>query len=277
MIIDFHTHVFPDRIAEATIRALSERSCIRPSTDGTAGGLARSMENAGVSLSVNLPVLTRPEQTERVNEGLLARMDEMRGMGILSFAGMHPGYEKYKEKLREFSSLGVKGIKLHPAYQGTDLDDPAMMRIIGDACECGLIVLVHTGLDIGIPGHNYADVRMILRVLEEVKPDRLVLAHMGGWQAWEEVGRDLAGADVWLDTAFSFGRIDTTDHSELHNMAPEAFLSLCRSHGTDRILFATDSPWAGQKTYVDTIRSLPFTQEERAAILGGNAVKLLGL
>ncbi len=309
MIIDFHTHFFPDRIARKTIDVLSDVSQIDPCTDGTARALSQSMERAGVDLSVNLPVLTRPEQAERVNDSLQEEMDDLRSNGILTFAGMHPGYADYRQKLRSLAHAGFKGIKLHPAYQRTDLDDPAMMKIIDAACECGLTVLVHAGLDIGIPGHNYADVPMILRVLDEVRPDRLVLAHMGGWKDWERVESDLAGANVWLDTAFSLGRIGRTsqngsscpqstdlwqryeatedpsgfEHGMLptpadwYNLPQDSFVSLCRRHGTDKILFGTDCPWADQKQYVDAFCSLALTQEEQTAILGGNAMKLLGL
>lgn len=287
MIIDFHTHVFPDKIAPETLRALSGASNILPSTDGTAQGLSRSMEKAGIGLSVNLPVLTRPSQADRVNDSLLDSYETMLDMGILTFGGMHPGYVGFREKLHMLAQGGMKGIKLHPAYQKTDLDDPSMMRIIDAASQEGLVVLIHAGLDIGIPGHDYSDLHMILRVLDEVRPPKMVLAHMGGWQNWEDVGRYLAGADVWLDTAFSIGKIDAAKKHEDPsggqadempcNMEPEAFLSLCRKHGTDRILFGTDCPWADQHTYVEEIRSLPLSDAQKADILGGNAAKLLAL
>lgn len=341
MIIDFHTHVFPDRIAAKTIEVLSEASQISPASDGTAQGLSRSMQRAGISLSINLPVLTNPAQADKVNDSLLKGREQMLEMGILPFAGMHPGYENYLEKLRMLTLEGVKGIKLHPAYQRTDIDDPAMMRIIDAASELGLIVLIHAGQDIGIPGHDYSDVPMILRVLEEVRPEKMVLAHMGGWKNWEDVRRDIAGAPVWLDTAFSIGRIDTVgeefpedaypedspsedrpaqdspsdaapdrsgqdmrgaefrrqkrspygqwcpgpsvpdgsdpEESARYNLSETSFVSLCRTHGTDRILFGTDCPWADQKAYLEAVRALPFTDEEMSAILGGNAEKLLCL
>ena len=299
MIIDFHTHIFPDRIADKTIMALSSVSQIRPSTDGTSHGLSQSMSRAGVDLSINLPVLTTPEQTDKVNDSLLRSREQMLDKGILSFGGMHPGYTAFREKLHTLAREGVKGIKLHPAYQRTDLDDPVMMRIIDAASEYGLIVLVHSGLDIGIPGHNYSDIPMILRVIEEVHPEKMVLAHMGGWKNWKAVGKYIAGAPVWMDTAFAMGRIDKKEESfpsvsqwipesepaagrnpeddDFYNMTADSFLTLCQKHGTDRILFATDCPWADQKAYVDAFRSLPFTEEEKNAILGENALKLLGM
>ena len=43
MIIDFHTHIFPDRIAPVTIQKLSEKAQIPAYTDGTLDDLKRSM------------------------------------------------------------------------------------------------------------------------------------------------------------------------------------------------------------------------------------------
>ena len=60
-------------------------------------------------------------------------------------------------------------------------------------------------------------------------------------------------------------------------MTADSFYTLCKKHGTDRILFGTDCPWADQKAYVDAFGTLPFTQEEQASILGGNAASLLNM
>ena len=67
MVIDFHAHVFPDRIAQKTIGYLSEKGSIPPFSDGTADGLIRDMEKNGIDISVNLPVLTSPKQFEGTN------------------------------------------------------------------------------------------------------------------------------------------------------------------------------------------------------------------
>jgi predicted TIM-barrel fold metal-dependent hydrolase len=60
-------------------------------------------------------------------------------------------------------------------------------------------------------------------------------------------------------------------------MSPDEFFRLCVKHGTDRILFATDSPWTGQSSYVEAIRNLPFSGQEKDGIFGQNASKLLSL
>ena len=94
---------------------------------------------------------------------------------------MHPDYVNYKEELLRLKQAGIPGIKLHPAYQNVDLDDIRMMRIIDEASSQGLITLVHAGIDIGIYDHNYSSVAHILKLLKEVAPEKLVLAHMGNW------------------------------------------------------------------------------------------------
>ena len=282
MIIDFHTHTFPDKIAGSVIGKLQQLSRSRPFTNATNDGLCRSMEQAGIDLSILLPVMTNAGQVHKLND-LAARINERwQETGLLSFGGMHPDVENYKEALNHVTELGLKGIKIHPAYQGADFDDIRYLRIIDKASELGLIVLTHAGWDIGIPGHNYCDTKHIQRVMREVGPDRLVLAHMGGWQDWKAVGEELAGLPLYFDASFSTGDIvpapgTTRTPEESHNMNREQFIHLVRKLGTDRILFATDCPWSDQAESLRFVRSCGFSQQELADILGNNAQKLLDI
>ncbi len=266
-IIDFHTHIFPDKIAAGALHTLSEAGGIPFFTDGTAHGINESMQRAKIGLSINLPVMTSPAQVTKVNDSLLRNRELHEQLHILSFAGIHPDFDNYYEELRLRKSQGFAGIKLHPAYQKRDLDDPQYLRIIDAACELELIILTHAGLDIGIPGHDYADVRSILSVIEQMQPERFVLAHMGGWNEWDDVEQYLAGAPVYFDTAFSIGE---------HGMSAEKFVTLCRKHGTQQILFGSDSPWSDQETYANMMQEMPFTENEMQSILSLNALRLLG-
>ena len=60
MIIDFHTHTFPDKIAAQTIAYLAEKGNVKPFRAGTLSSLKESMKRAGVDYSVILPVATVP-------------------------------------------------------------------------------------------------------------------------------------------------------------------------------------------------------------------------
>ena len=89
---------------------------------------------------------------------------------------------------------------------------------------------------------------------------------MGGLGQYDLVEKYLVGLPVYLDLAFMLETIEQTQ-----------LLTMIRSHGADKILFASDSPWQDQRRYIDLLESLPLTEEEKAQILYKNASKLLKL
>lgn len=281
MIIDFHTHTFPAKISCKVVKKLGTAAHIMAYTDGSMDDLIASMQKAGVNYSVNLPVMTSPDQVEKINHSMIEERETLLSKGIIAFGGMHPDYPDYKKQIRLLKQHHIAGIKLHPAYQNINLDDIRMLRIIDCASEEGLIILTHAGMDIGIYDRNYCSVAHILNVIRLLHPEKLVLAHMGNWDFWQDVESDLAGAPVWLDTAFSIGPItknpavDASPYAE-NNLSDEDFLRLCRKHGTNRILFATDSPWQDQSDYIRRIKQMAFSETEKAQIFSENAITLLG-
>lgn len=264
MIIDFHTHTFPDKIAAKTIAYLAEKGSVTPYRDGTLSSLKESMIEAGVDISVILPVATAPKQVESINR-LGA---ELNGKDGIIYAGaIHPDCENIEEILDSIKAAGLFGIKLHPDYQGAYFDDERYIRIMEQAAKRGLITVTHAGLDVGYPDDIHCTPDMVLRVLERLKgiiDDKLVLAHLGGCDMPDEVIEKLAGKPVYFDTAVVLDRY------------PEKAVEVIRAHGTDKILFATDSPWADQKHYVELFSSFGFDKDEMEKMMYKNAQKLLG-
>ena len=280
MIVDIHTHTFPDKLAPSTINKLQAASHTRPFSDGTTGGLRTSMAAAGVDWSAVLPVATNPRQVVRVNDASI-QLDQQ-GEGLLSFGCMHPDFPHWKEELGRIAARGLKGIKLHPVYQEADFDDPRYLRILDRCGEVGLVVLTHAGLDVGFPGKVHCSPEMVRRAVGQVGPVPLILAHMGGWRNWDQVEALLAETEVCLDTSFSLGKMTPNGDghytpADLALMGEGQFVRIIRTFGSHRVLFGTDSPWADQKEALAAFRALPLTPEEQEAILGGNAQKLLNL
>jgi len=283
MVIDFHTHTFPEAISKRALEKLSGTSHMVYYTEGSEKSLIDSMIKNGVNYSVSLPVMTSASQVESVNSQIISRAADCFEKGIILFGGMHPEYGKddsYKAELKKLADNGIKGVKLHPAFQAVDINDITYKRIMDYASELGMIILIHSGLDISFLDHNYASIDAILDVVDSVHPEKFVLAHMGGWQDWDNVKKYLAGADVYLDTAFSIGPIEPRTGDEdiisfKSNMAPEQFYSVAKTHGCDKVLLASDSPWAHQGAYIDYIKNCPFEESEKSDILGKNAEKLL--
>lgn len=277
MIIDFHTHTYPDKIAAKTVDLLSGRSGTVPQSDGTFEGLENDMEMRHVDMSIVLPVATSPKQYMRINETAVEENENFDSTHIWSFGGIHPENDNYKEILRDIKDKGLKGIKLHPDYQGVFFNDIRYKRIIGYATELGLIVVTHAGRDIGLPDVVHCTPEMVEDVLDDVRPEKLVLAHMGGWQMWSEVLDRICGRNVYLDTAFSCGDIDWKDGipHRWKLLDRESFVEMVSRHGVDRILFGTDSPWTNQAVEVARLEQSGLSSEALSKIFGDNAKSLL--
>ncbi|MDO4749846.1 MAG: amidohydrolase family protein [Eubacteriales bacterium] len=278
-IIDFHTHTFPSRIAPTAIRKLQEACRSQAFTDGTASALYNSMQKAGIGRSVVLPVATNPEKVRSMNDVSIQKTGKD---GLIYFGCIHPDTPYWHEELNRIAEAGLKGIKIHPVYQNTDIDDIRYLRILDLAGKLGLIVVMHSGYDLAFPGVIRCSPSMTLKVLRLVGPIKLVMAHMGGWRCWGEEAEALTEAGVYIDTAFSLGTFTPLDgeqfsEEELKLLSAESFCSLVHTFGSERVLFGTDSPWYDQKQSLEDFLALPLSETEKRNILGENGRRLLDL
>lgn len=276
MIIDFHTHTFPEKIAQSAISKMQLDCHSAAFTKGTAAALTDSMKSAGIDYSVVLPVITNPEKNQAINR---LSVEQNGRDGLIYFGGIHPESADISAQLKALKSGGVKGIKIHPVYQGTDINDIKFLRILYCAAENGLIVVTHAGDDIGFPGVVRCSPEMVADALKEVGDVTLVAAHMGGWRNWDEVERLSEFKNLYIDTAFSLGAITPIDghyrEEELRLMNADEFMKIIRAFGSKRVLFGTDSPWDCQKTAKGQILKLPLDEREKEDIFYNNARELL--
>lgn len=276
MIIDFHTHVFPDKIAARCLKALEIFPDVVPHIDGTIQGILESMERAGIEKSVILPVNTRAGQFDSITK-FAAYINETYDR-LISFGGIHPDDEGITEKLTYLKNNGFKGIKIHPDYTETFIDDERYIRIIAEAKRLGLLVITHAGKDpaystIHCPPDKGA---MMLERVNKLVPGEepfFIFAHLGGNRLLNDVEQYLVGQNCYIDISCSFN-----DLGKFSTSTDEDIVRVVRNHGADKILFATDSPWNDQKAYVERFRSLKgLSDTEKEMILGNNAERILNL
>lgn len=279
MVIDFHTHTFPDKIAAAAIAKMQLDCHSAAFLGGTASDLKLSMKNGGIDYSVVLPVATNPLKVASIND---VSINCNKKQELIYFGCIHPEAENWNEELKRIALAGIKGIKIHPVYQGVDIDDIRFLRILDKAGELGLTVVTHSGDDIGFPGVVRCSPEMTLNALKQVGDISLVLAHMGGWKNWDKVAKLAENTNVLVDTAFSLGKITPLEKyyytdEQLKLLSDQKFCELVRLFGSERVLFGTDSPWTDQTASKEQIKSLPLTKDEKENILGKNAKKLLDI
>lgn len=262
MIIDFHTHVFPDALAERAVSVLLSNCDKRytPVTDARVSGLLKYMRESGVDISVVQPVLTKPTQFYELNKWVSNICSDK----IIPFGSIFPHTADYKADIDFVVGLGLKGLKFHCEYQDFFIDDPKMLRIYDYALSRGLIILHHAGYDPGYKEPFKSSPQRFARIADAMKGGVIVAAHLGGHAMWDDVEKYLVGKNIYLDTSMGF-----------EYYPREQFLRIVRDHGADKILFASDSPWSGAKTEISHLRSLPLTENEKDMILGGNAKRVL--
>ena len=283
MIIDFHTHTYPSSMAMAVLNQLSGSSSVKAYTDGTNEGLIKSCKNNGIIKAVLLPVATNPLQTENINKAAI--YTNQCDNELISFGAIHPDNDNYKSIILNLVKEGICGIKLHPVFQKTYFDDIKYMKIIDCACEHGLIISVHSGYDINDPLAKYSTIPHIKRLLDTVKPNKIILAHMGGHLCWDEA-EDMLNEYLstvsndnvlYLDTAFSLPSYIASQNIAYDFLTNEQFVRIVRLVGSNHILFGTDSPFTDQGPSIEAINKSGLNKKEISSILFENAKDLLNL
>jgi hypothetical protein len=259
-IIDFHTHAFPDPVAARAIPALEEAGQVTACLDGRVESLLASMDGAGIEQSVLCSIATRPEQFAPI----LSWSREIRSDRIIPFPSFHPAAGDALAQIGAIRAAGFAGIKLHPYYQDFVLDEERMWPLYERIAAEGLILVMHTGFDIGFPRERIADPRKIVALLERVPELKFVATHFGAWDLWDEVEELLLGRELYLDLSYA-----------LHLLSGERARKMALAHPGEYLLFGTDSPWAGQKEVLAQFSALGLGAEREKKILGGNAARLL--
>ena len=283
MIIDIHTHTYPDEIATYAMEKLAHQTNIHPYTDGTFSGLLKSQEKSGVDLSIILPVVTRARQTEKINNVAAKINSTTSQTHIMSFAGIHPDNDDYKQLIRGIADNGFIGIKLHPMFQQVPLDDIRYIRLIDEAMDKGLKVLIHAGADINFVDCDYAIPERTRKMLSALPATNgIILAHMGGILFWDKVIDLLGGYEIYLDTSSTICDFLSYEGKKIigqfrNPLNHSIFNDIVHAFGADHILFGSDSPWQDQQDAINDIKSTGLDEKTIQMILGENTAKLLNI
>jgi predicted TIM-barrel fold metal-dependent hydrolase len=264
MVIDFHTHVFPDDLAEKALSTLSANinNLFTPVNNATVSGLLKNMDGWNIGISVAQPVITKQSQMKKTNEWARSICSDR----IISFGAIYPHTDDYKRDIDFVAGLGLKGIKFHAEYQNFNIDDERMLKVYDYALSRGLIILHHAGVNPGMPMPYKSSPRQFAKIADAMKGGIIIAAHFGGHAQWDDVEKYLVGKNIYLDTSMGF-----------EYFSHEQFLRIVKNHGADKVLFASDSPWSNAKTEIEHLKALPISGSEKNSILCDNAKRLLNI
>lgn len=257
-IIDTHTHIFPDSVAERASNNIGAYYNMPMECNGKITTLFE--ESPHISYFVVSSAATNPLHVQKGNDFILgsARANEC----FIPFCSVHPSAEGMFEELERIVMLGAKGIKIHPDFQRFDIDDPRMIPLYKKMAELKLVVLFHVGDE----NTDASSPRRLLNVITAVPELTVIAAHMGGYKAWDEAEEMLYGSNVYFDTS-----------DALMCLSRERVLAQLRKHPIEKILFGSDFPLVSPKTAFSLFDSLPLTEEQKNMIYFENAAKLFGI
>ena len=264
LTIDFHVHAFNPKIAEKAICVLEKCAGITPYTRGLIEQTLSRMDEWGIDKSVMLPIATKPSQQTIINDWAKQQDSER----IISFGTVHPDAEDALDEVMRIKQMGLHGVKLHPDYQGFFINDKNLDPLLDAIAKADLPVIFHSGYDVVSPDCVHCAAAPALEMIKRHKDLKVILAHLGCNDYWQDVYDILAGTDgeVYFDTAFT------------SRYCPDEIMTkIINKHGSERILFASDLPWDSPAEIKSKILRLDISDTAKENILGLNAKRLLGL
>lgn len=227
MYIDVHTHAFHPKIAHKAVNQLNDYYNVTCAGDGTIYDLITKEEQANIDKFVVLCAATGSAQVIPANNYAIQLQNEHEQ--VISFGTIHPDFTDWEKELKRLKNNNIKGLKLHPDFQGFWLNDPKLYPILEQA-QHDFIFEIHIG-DIKPPEKNPSCPYKIADILNTFPHLKLIATHLGGYQHWDHALKSIIGCDVWIETS-----------STMPFIPQETLDLILKKHSKERILFGSDYP-----------------------------------
>ena len=261
MIIDSHTHAWPEKVAQKARENLEATFKVKLVAEPTVNTLLKFMRKNKIDISIVCGVAVRAGLVPAINDWLFS----VRSKKIKVFCAMHPEYPLWEEELKRIKKNG-DGIKFQPEFQDFYVDDEKVYPIYAQAEKLNIPILFHCGEELSGTMLVRSSPPRISKVKKAFPNLKIIAAHFGGFKFWDEVKKYLLGKDIYLDTSFFFDYLPK-----------EEIVSLLSHHRKDRLLFGTDFPLIDQKKDIDFLKGLKLGKDLEEKIFYHNASEILKL
>ena len=260
-IIDFHTHIYPDAIAQKAADSICKfYELDGGGMNGTVSSLLERGAQAGISRYVVLPVGLKPDHVRHINEFIIGNVEKH--PQFTGFGTIHAAMDHIEQEVEFIERAGLQGVKMHPDTQLFNIDDPRLFPAYDLMQEKGLMVMLH----MGDQRYDYSHPARLRKVLDQFPKLRTMAAHFGGYSMYETAYACLKDKDCFMDVS-----------SSLMFMSKETAVHYIRTYGTERLVFGSDFPLWDPVEEVKRFFSLPLTGREQEQIAWKTAADILGI
>ena len=257
-IIDIHTHIYPDAIAQKATDSVADFYGIAGAgMQGTAQQLLERGKSVGIEKFVVLPVAIRPDRVTGINDFICqqaALHEEFFGFGTL-----HAEMAHICDEAERIEKMGLHGIKMHPDSQHFAIDDDRLLPMY-DAIQGRLPVMLH----MGDQRYNYSHPIKLRKILQMFPRLEVIAAHFGGYSMQETAYQELKDKNCYFDISSSM--------MFMNEGVPEKYI---RAYGAERFVYGTDFPLWDPRTEVPRFLNLKLTTGELEQIAYKTALHIL--
>lgn len=259
-IIDFHTHIYPDAIAQKAADSICRFYELEGGgMDGTVASLLKQGKAAGIDHYVVLPVGLKPDHVRHINEFIIDQVAQHKN--FTGFGTIHAAMENGAQEVEFIAGAGLKGVKMHPDTQLFGIDDPQLFPAYEVMRDRGLILMPH----MGDKRYDYSHPARLRRVMDNFPGIRVVATHFGGYSVTELARECLKDTDCVMDIS-----------SSLMFMDKATAVGYIREYGSERLVYGSDYPLWDPAQEVKRFLELGLTDEETEQIAYKTAMRILG-
>jgi predicted TIM-barrel fold metal-dependent hydrolase len=243
VIVDFHTHV-DEAPAFGWIDPPEK--------------IVALLDEAGIDTAVIMTYTDLPGLNPQALEYIVEAAGRFPGR-LVPFVRLDPNHtDVVPDLVRRSVEMGVRGVKLHPTTTLAHPAGEATLTLLRQCADLGLPTLFHCGDD------PYTTPQALRLAAEAVPQCSIVLGHMGGYLHVEDaIAAAEACPNLFLETSAM--------------PYPELIRSAVGRVGAERVIFGSDGPGCNPALELAKVRELGLPAAEQDLVLGGNAVRLLGL
>ena len=259
-LIDIHTHIYPDDIAQKATDSVQQFYGIGSGTmDGTVKMLLEKGKEAGIDQYVILPVAIRPDRVQGINDYI--QQEAKKHPYFIPFGTVHAAMDGLMDEVERILSLGVKGVKMHPDSQRFHIDDPRLFPMY-EALRGRVPVMLHMG-DLR---YDYSHPIKLRKILDMFPGLDVIAAHFGGYSMYDTALELLGDTNCIMDVSSSL--------MFMEGGKAEYYIG---RYGAERLAFGTDYPMWDPVVETQRFLDLKLTDAQFEQIAHKTAERILKL